>query len=114
MTSSSPAPAEIRVTGYVVVFAALLALTLLTVAVSWLDAPPAFAVTIGLAIAAVKASLVALFFMHLIHERGMVVLTLVFAAVFCAALFGLTLWTEGDHMPGTRFSDAFDVEGVSR
>ena len=99
---------------YLIVFAALLVLTLLTVAVSRLPVPPAIAVTVGLAIAATKASLVALFFMHLIHERGMVVLTLVLTAVFCAALFGLTLWTEGDHVPGTEFSDAFKVEGVPR
>lgn len=99
---------------YFIVFGALLILTGLTVAVSWLPLPPAIAIAIGLVIAAVKASLVAMFFMHLIHERGMVVLTLVLTAVICAALFGLTLWTEGDHVPGTEFSDAFDVQGVNR
>jgi cytochrome c oxidase subunit 4 len=98
----------VSVRRYLVVFAALLVLTLLTVAASRLPVPPAVGITIGLAIAAVKASLVALFFMHLIHERGIVVLTLVFTAVFCAALFGLTLWTEGDHAPGTEFSTAFE------
>ena len=99
---------------YLIVFAALLVLTVLTVAVSRLPVPPMIAITLGLAIAAAKASLVALFFMHLIHERGVVVLTLVFTAVFCAALFGLTLWTEGDHVPGTEFTDAFDVQGGRR
>ena len=99
---------------YLVVFGALLVLTGLTVAVSWLPLAPAIAIAIGLVIAAVKASLVAMFFMHLIHERGMVILTLVLTAVICAALFGLTLWTEGDHVPGTEFSDAFDAEGVNR
>jgi cytochrome c oxidase subunit 4 len=99
---------------YLIVFAALLVLTLLTVAASRLTLPPAAGIAIGLAIAAAKASLVALFFMHLIHERGMVILALVFTAIFCAALFGLTLWTEGDHVPGTEFTDAFDIEGVLR
>ena len=99
---------------YLIVFAALLVLTLLTVAVSRLPVPPAMAIALGLAIATAKASLVALFFMHLIHERGMIIVTLVFTAIFCGALFGLTLWTEGDHVPGTEFTDAFDIEGVPR
>jgi cytochrome c oxidase subunit 4 len=94
--------------GYVVVFAALLALTVVTVAASWLDAPAATAVAIGLAIAGVKATLVALYFMHLRHERRLIHLALALTAIFCVGLIGLTLWTEADHAPGTRFGSAFD------
>jgi cytochrome c oxidase subunit 4 len=95
--------------GYVAVFAALLALTVVTVAASWLEASAPTAVTIGLLIAAVKAGLVALYFMHLKHERRLIHVTLAFTAVFCIGLFALTLLTEADHAPGTRFGSAFDA-----
>jgi cytochrome c oxidase subunit 4 len=95
--------------GYMAVFAALLALTVVTVAASLLDAPAAAAVTIGLAIAGVKAALVALYFMHLRHERRLIHMALALTAVFCVGLFALTLWTEADHAPGTRFGSAFDA-----
>lgn len=94
--------------GYLVVFATLLALTVVTVTASWLAVPVATAVGIGLAIASVKAALVGLYFMHLRHERRAIYLTLAFTAVFAVGLFALTLWTEADHVPGTRFGPAFD------
>ena len=97
----------VPVTRYLAVFGALLALTALTVAVSYVDLPTTLAIGVGLAIALTKAALVALFFMHLIHERGLIYATLIFTAVFCGALFGLTLWTEADHVPGTRFTNPF-------
>jgi cytochrome c oxidase subunit 4 len=97
----------VQVKGYLIVFGVLLVLTLLTVAVSTLELPRAPTIVIGLAIAAAKGTLVALYFMHLNHERRIVYLTLAFTAVFFAALFGFTLWTEADHAPGTKFTDAF-------
>jgi cytochrome c oxidase subunit 4 len=105
---------DVHVTRYLVVFGALVVLTGVTVAVSYLALPAAAAIAIGVAIAASKATLVALFFMHLIRERTIVYLALGFTAVFCVALFGLTLWTEADHALGTRFSDAFWFEGRPR
>ena len=99
--------ARVRARGYLVVFGALLVLTILTVVAASLHFPTLLAVAIGVAIATAKASLVALFFMHLIHEHGAVYLTLAFTAVFCAALFGLTIWTEADHVPGTQFRTPF-------
>jgi cytochrome c oxidase subunit 4 len=95
------------VRGYLIVFAALLGLTVLTVGVSSVQMPGTLAIAVGLAIAAAKGTLVALFFMHLTHERLIVYATLAFTAVFCAALFALTLWTEADHAPGTEFSQPF-------
>lgn len=100
--------AAVQVKGYLVVFAALLALTLVTVAVSTLEMPGAPTMAVGLAIAAVKASLVALFFMHLKSERPMVYATLALTAVIFAGLIAFTLYTEADHAPGTRFAPAFD------
>jgi cytochrome c oxidase subunit 4 len=94
--------------GYVAVFAALLALTVATVGAAALQSGGATAVTIGLAIASVKAALVAVFFMHLWQERRLVHIALAFTAVFFVGLIALTLWTEADHAPGTRFGPAFD------
>ena len=103
---------DLRVRGYVIVFGALLILTLVTVMVSRLALPVVPAIILGLAIAAVKAALVAVCFMHLSHERGMVFITLAFTAIFCMALFGLTLWTEADHAPGTEFRSPFESTRV--
>ena len=51
------------------VFGALLVLTLITVGVSYLDLPEVETVVVALIIATTKASLVAMFFMHLKGER---------------------------------------------
>ena len=96
--------------GYLIVFAVLLILTALTVAVSSLSLTGPLAIALGVSIATAKAALVAMFFMHLKYERVIVYTTLTFTAVFCAALFGLTLWTEADHAPGTTFTQPFDLE----
>jgi cytochrome c oxidase subunit 4 len=96
---------------YLVVFGALVVLTAVTVIVSYLPLPGTLGIAIGVAIAVAKAALVALFFMHLVSERTIVYLALGFSAVFCLALFGLALWTEADHVLGTRFSDAFGGGG---
>jgi cytochrome c oxidase subunit 4 len=52
----------------VLAFAALVGLTLLTVALSFLRLGPAWHLVVGLMIGATKASLVALVFMHLIRS----------------------------------------------
>ncbi len=54
-----------HVRGYIGIFGALLALTVVTVGVSYLQLPTAPTVALGLAIATAKATLVVLFFMHL-------------------------------------------------
>jgi cytochrome c oxidase subunit 4 len=98
---------HVDVRGYLIVFGALLVLTALTVAVSALSMPQGLATSVGLGIAAAKGTLVALFFMHLKYERAVIYVTLAFTAVFCAALFGLTLWSEADHVFGTEFTQPF-------
>ncbi len=76
----------------IVVLIALLLLTVATVAVSFLEIPGRWHLASGLGIAVVKATLVALFFMHVIHSRAATwgVITI---AVFwlVAVLIGLTL-----------------------
>ncbi len=51
---------------------------------------------IGLSVAAVKATLVALIFMHLNHEKGLIYKTLVFTFLFFVGLMVLTLFTASD------------------
>ena len=67
-------PAEIdrHVRVYIIVFVALMALTIVTVAVSYLDLSPKMAIAVALFIAIVKGSLVACYFMHLISEKKLI------------------------------------------
>jgi cytochrome c oxidase subunit IV len=96
---------------YLVVFGALLGLTLVTLGVQYLPLGTGAAVGVGLAIAAVKAALVAWFFMHLASARVLVHAALGLTAVLFAALFGMMLWAEAGHIQGTRFAPPFD-EGI--
>lgn len=67
---------------YMMVFAALAGLTLVTVAISYLDLTLTHAIIVALFVACVKASLVAAFFMHLISERKLIFLILAFTIFF--------------------------------
>lgn len=81
---------------YVVVFVALAALTCITVAVSYLHLKPVAAIAVALVIASLKASLVAMFFMHLISERSVIYWTLALCAVLFVALLILPGLTQGE------------------
>jgi cytochrome c oxidase subunit IV len=87
-----------QVRGYMVVFMALLALTVVTVGVSYLHLPVHQAVMVALAIACFKASLVALFFMHLISERQVIFVILAFTVAFFLVLMFLPILTNLDHV----------------
>jgi cytochrome c oxidase subunit 4 len=87
---------------YYKVFGTLMVLTLITVGVSYLHLPHTPAVTLALTIATLKASLVAMFFMHLKGERRIIFWSLYLTAVFFVLVFALPMWTEGDHIIGTR------------
>ena len=76
---------------YVLVFVALAALTVITVAVSTLDLSVGAAVAVALFIAAIKGSLVAAFFMHLISERKLVMSVLILTLIFFLVLIFLPL-----------------------
>jgi len=73
---------------YMMVFGALLVLTMVTVGVKYLHLPVLPAILVALAIAIVKGSLVACYFMHLISERKLI-LFLMLASVFF--FFGVLL-----------------------
>ena len=76
---------------YVTVFAALLALTIITVTISTFHLDPPVAIAVALLIAAVKGSLVAAYFMHLISEKKLIYAALGLTAVFFLALMFLPL-----------------------
>ena len=75
---------------YVAVFAALLVLTGATVGVSYIDLG-IWNVAAALLIASVKATLVALFFMHLRHEGRLVWTFALVPILFLALIIGGTL-----------------------
>ena len=77
MTDHAPAAHAVNICGYIVVFAALLALTVVTVAVASLDLSESATVTVAVTIATFKAALVAMFFMHLKGEKPLVFWSLV-------------------------------------
>lgn len=74
---------------YFSVFAALLVLTFLTVWVSRIDLG-AFNTTVALAIAVVKAGLVILFFMHVIHSTRLTWVVVLGSFLWLGVLFVLT------------------------
>jgi cytochrome c oxidase subunit 4 len=80
---------------YLGVFVALLALTLVTVAASFIHigppGEPAGNMILGMVIAAIKAGLVAWIFMHLAWEKGLIYRILIFTAVFVLGLFILVV-----------------------
>jgi cytochrome c oxidase subunit IV len=93
---------QAHVRTYYKVFGALMVLTVVTVGVSYLQMPVLAAVIVALTIASFKAALVAAVFMHLKGERQIIYWTLYLTAVFFVLLFALPMWTEGDHIIGTR------------
>jgi len=91
MSSEGAGDIKKHVRTYVVVFIALFALTLITVAISTLHLGIAAAVVVALLIATMKGSLVASYFMHLISEKKVVYLALILTAVLLLALILLPL-----------------------
>jgi len=75
---------------YYKVFAALIALTLVTVYVSFLELGP-WHTTVGVLIGVVKASLVGLFFMDLLHSSKASWLAVLASLFWLVILMGLTL-----------------------
>jgi cytochrome c oxidase subunit 4 len=81
---------------YMMVFGALMALTILTVGVSYLHLATHEAIIVALVIASIKGSLVALFFMHLIDERRLIYWVLSLTALFFLFLMLIPLSTNLD------------------
>ena len=95
-TSDHAAEIDRHVRVYITVFVTLMALTIITVGISYLHLPLPIAVTVALLVATVKGSLVACYFMHLISEKKLIYAVLALTAFFFAALMALPAFTVSD------------------
>jgi cytochrome c oxidase subunit IV len=86
------------------VWGALLALTVVTVAVTYLPMGdlPALGLWIAMGIATVKATLVALYFMHLRWDRPFHAIVFVTALLCIMLLVGLAMLDTKDYQPNIR------------
>jgi cytochrome c oxidase subunit IV len=96
MTSDHAVDIDRHVRVYITVFVALMALTIVTVAISRFHLPVPIAVTVALIVAIIKGSLVAGYFMHLISEKKVIYAVLILTAVFFVALLALPVATVSD------------------
>ena len=92
----NPEEFKAHIKKYWVIFGALMVLTLVTVAVSYLELGTLGSIVLALIVATVKGTLVALFFMHLIDERKLIYWTLLLCAVLAVPLFALPSFTDGE------------------
>ena len=88
-------PEEVKhhIKTYVIVFIALAFLTVVTVAISYLDIGVKAGIALGLFVASIKASLVACYFMHLIDEKTTIYWTLIATAISFLILIFLPIGT---------------------
>ena len=95
MSDDHAAHIDRHVRNYLLVFGALMILTVLTVA-AWYYLELSGPATIGVAllIATVKASLVAGVFMHLISERKLIYSVLILTVAFFLVLILVPMWTS--------------------
>jgi len=80
------------------IFTALIVLTVLTVAVTYVDLGTAN-IWIALGVAVAKAALVAVYFMHLRYDSPFHGLVLVSAFLFLAVFIGISLMDTGEYQP---------------
>jgi len=93
MTNDHAADIDRHVRVYITVFAALMTLTIVTVAISYLHLPVHIAISVALFVATIKGTLVACYFMHLISEKKVIYGVLVLTALFFIALVLLPVLT---------------------
>ncbi len=96
LTGDHAADIDKHIRVYITVFVVLMALTIVTVAVSRYHLPVPIAVTVALFVATIKGSLVACYFMHLISEKKLIIAVLALTAVFFVALLTLPVVTVHD------------------
>jgi cytochrome c oxidase subunit 4 len=78
------------------VFAVLIILTFVTVLVAQVHLGHAGNIIVALVIAALKASLVGAYFMHLIDEKQLIFAVLIVSAIFFLAMLGLPMFQHLD------------------
>ena len=95
---SDPAAIKKSVRSYLMIGAALLVFTGITVAANRLHLVVPVAITVALIIAATKGSMVAAVFMHLNHERRWIYGALMLTVIFFIVLMFVPLLTTLDHI----------------
>ena len=85
-----------HVRGYISVFVALMALTVITVTVSYLHLNITAAIIVALVIASIKGTLVASYFMHLISEKKIILAVLAITVIFFIGMMFLPLLGHSD------------------
>lgn len=89
-----------HIRGYLIIGGVLILGTVLTVLASYVDLGHHWNIVLALVIATIKASLVALYFMHLISEKQLIYMVLSVTAFFFVGLLALTLSAFGN-LPAT-------------
>ncbi len=87
-----------HVRAYVSVFVTLLALTIVTVTISYLNLSVVPAIIVALIIASIKGSLVASYFMHLISEKKLIYAALILTVTFFLVLIFIPLLAMSDRI----------------
>lgn len=96
---SDPADVRKSVRTYFAVGAALFVFTVITVAVNKVHLESvALAVTVALAIATIKGSMVASIFMHLSHEKKWIYGALILTVIGFLILMTVPMFTQMDHI----------------
>ena len=90
-----------QVRTYMMIFGALMVLTIITVGVSYIICLSRLAVTVALIVATIKGSLVAMYFMHLLHERKVIYWVLVLTVIFFIFMMFVPLLTNSGQDSGT-------------
>jgi cytochrome c oxidase subunit 4 len=92
------------VSAYLAIFGGLMVLTVITVAVAWLDLGT-LNIAVALGVAVVKASLVVLYFMHLKYSSRLTWVVAAAGFFWLLILFGITMadyatrgWMTGPHL----------------
>lgn len=85
-----------HIRGYLIIGGVLIIGTVLTVLASYIDLGHHWNIVLALVIATSKASLVALYFMHLISEKQLIYTVLGFTTFFLVGMMGLVLWHYAD------------------
>ncbi|MCH8327387.1 MAG: cytochrome C oxidase subunit IV family protein [Candidatus Marinimicrobia bacterium] len=81
---------------YLLVFGTLAVLTIVTVSAGYVNFPVGLGIGIALVIAAVKGSLVAAYFMHLLHEQKPIYWLLLLTLFLLFVMFTLMIGTALD------------------
>jgi cytochrome c oxidase subunit IV len=98
MSDSHAADLKRHVRAYILVFVSLMALTCVTVTVSYLHLPVHLTIAVALLIASVKGSLVACYFMHLISEKKLILWVLALTVAFFVVLLLVPVFTVADRI----------------